>query len=297
MKDEEKDEGCVPSLATMKTGVLGKLHLHFSHDGRTKLHVTAQHPPLRVIRAFEHQDDVALVHLHNVSGGVLGGDQFEIAVKLDANAHAMLTTTGANRIYRHRAGYETAAQTMQIMLAENSIFEYIPDTTIPFAQSRYQQTTHITLRPGARLFWSELLAPGREAADERFAWAQYGNDVTIVANGRPILRERWQIDPAVQPVPSLAYMGDWMHTATFVVCVCGMSAADLHTLETALTTIAHRLSDGRTVWGVSRLVQDGVIVRGLSKVGRTLPSQIEQFHSEARQAIIGKTLVLPRKIY
>ena len=50
----------------MKTGTQGKLHLQFekSEGDGTKLRVKAQTPPLRVIRAFEHQDEAALVHLH-----------------------------------------------------------------------------------------------------------------------------------------------------------------------------------------------------------------------------------------
>lgn len=66
-----------PEQANLKTGVLGQLQLHYSLAGephKTKLRVLAQHPPLRVIRAFEHQKSGALVHMHNVSGGVLGGD-------------------------------------------------------------------------------------------------------------------------------------------------------------------------------------------------------------------------------
>lgn len=280
-----------------KTGVDGALHLHFSHSDRSKLHITKQTPPLRVIRAFAHQDTAALVHLHNVSGGVLGGDQFDIAVSLDANAHAMMTTTGANRIYRHRDGYRTATQTMRIDLAPNSVFEYIPDTTIPFARSRYQQTTRVSLQPGAKLLWSELLSPGREASDERFDWTYFGNDVTIVSQNRPILRERWHIDPSEHPIKSLAYMGAWMHSATFVVCHSGIDNSDLLQLESALTSIAHNLSDDDTIWGVSRLVADGVVVRGLGKIGRILPAQIEQFHSQARQLLLGESLTLPRKIY
>lgn len=85
----------------MKTGIDGRLHLHFLVDGeRTKLRVKAQHPPLRVIRAFEHEAGVALVHFHNVSGGILGGDQFDVRIDVGEAAHALVTTTGANRIYR-----------------------------------------------------------------------------------------------------------------------------------------------------------------------------------------------------
>lgn len=281
----------------MKTGTDGKLHLRFSKAETTKLHVKVQRPPLRVIRAFEHQEDAALVHMHNVSGGVLGGDQFDIQIDLDPGAHGMVTTTGANRIYRHRDGYRTATQTMRVYCAADSVFEYIPDSTIPFAESKYEQKSDIHLAKGAKLFWTELLAPGREAFDERFSWESVANDLRITADGRPILIEKWQLDPADMPIESLAFMGHWAHNATFVVVHCGSSSQQILELETALTELAQEHSDTDTVMGVSRLVRDGVLVRGMSTVGRKLPHLLEKFHDCARQMLLGKPLVRPRKIY
>ena len=216
----------------MKIGASGQLHLHFSHQENTKLHIKKQTPPLRVIRAFAHQDNTALVHLHNVSGGVLGGDQFQIVIDLDEGAHAMVTTTGANRIYRHREGYQTATQTMSLHLAADSIFEFIPDTTIPFARSRYQQTTQIHLKPNAKLIWSEILSPGREAFEECFSWDYFGNQIRVVSDDKLILWEKWGIEPAKHPVSSLAYMGDWTYSATFLVCHAGWEPELLLMLET-----------------------------------------------------------------
>ncbi|MFK7801675.1 MAG: urease accessory protein UreD [Anaerolineae bacterium] len=281
----------------MKTGTDGKLHLRFSKAETPKLHVKVQKPPLRVIRAFEHQGDVALVHMHNVSGGVLGGDQFDIQIDLDPEAHGMVTTTGANRIYRHRDGYRTATQTMRVHCAADSVFEYIPDSTIPFANSKYQQTSDIHLTKGAKLFWTELLAPGREAFDERFSWESMANDLRITAAGRPILIEKWQLNPADVPIESLALMGHWAHNATFVVAHCGASSQQILELEAALTELAQAHSDVDTVLGVSRLVRDGVLVRGMSTVGRKLPHLLEKFHNCARLMLLGKRLIRPRKIY
>ena len=284
---------------TLKTGVSGQIHLCFARNeaAQTKLRIKTQAPPLRVIRAFEHEEGVALVHLHNVSGGILGGDQFDMQFDLDANAHAVITTTGSNRIYRHRDGYKTSNQALRVNLAAGSVLEYIPDSTIPFARSRFAQQTQITMQAGSMLFWNDLLNPGREAFDERFDWSHFGSETHIVADNRPILIERWQLNPAEQPIASLAYMGDWTHSATFTACHCGITSAALHALEAELTRLAQQLSDGDASWGVSRLVADGVVVRGVSRIGRKLPNQLEQFHNCARQLLIGKPLIRPRKIY
>ncbi len=52
--------------------------------GRTVLSASKQEPPLRVVRAFPLDDGAALVHLHNVSGGLLGGDRIELDMRLAA---------------------------------------------------------------------------------------------------------------------------------------------------------------------------------------------------------------------
>src|SRR5437016_4958960 len=91
-----------------KAGMLqnaGKLRLHFTHDQErhsTQLTVREQHPPLQVIRAFPLSSGGVLVHVHNVSGGVLGGDQLVLDVEVGPGWQAQLTSTSATRLYRSR---------------------------------------------------------------------------------------------------------------------------------------------------------------------------------------------------
>ena len=69
--------GVVEAEAPETRRVRGRLRLDFSLDtesGRTLLANSYQEPPLKVVRAFSLPDGSALAHLHNVSGGLLGGD-------------------------------------------------------------------------------------------------------------------------------------------------------------------------------------------------------------------------------
>src|SRR5208282_5562950 len=78
--------------------------------GRTVLAASRQQAPLQVVRAFALEDGGALAHLHNVSGGLLGGDRLELRARVGAGASVQLTTTGATRIYRPRELAADAAQ-------------------------------------------------------------------------------------------------------------------------------------------------------------------------------------------
>src|SRR5260370_7115078 len=90
--------------------VEGRLKLHFSSDRerQTRLRVREQRPPLQVIRAFPLSTGGALVHMHNISGGVLGGDQLTLEVDLEQEAHPPLTSTGPTRLYRVRPHVPTS---------------------------------------------------------------------------------------------------------------------------------------------------------------------------------------------
>src|SRR5580658_5501958 len=92
--------------------------------GRTILAASHQEPPLKVVRAFALEDGAALVHLHNVSGGLLGGDQLELIVNVGPGAAAQLTSTGATRVYRAREQYGDTVQQNTIHVAENALLEY-----------------------------------------------------------------------------------------------------------------------------------------------------------------------------
>src|SRR5882672_8962540 len=144
-----------PVSTVRRPQVFGRLRLSFetTKHGPTFLALNEQQLPLRVVRDFRQLDGGSLVHLHNLSGGVLGGDRLDLEVAVGRNAIVQMTSTGATRIYRSAPGSAMARQTVQIKIAENGLLEYLPDQLIPFAGSRYCQQTEIVLGENAGLFW------------------------------------------------------------------------------------------------------------------------------------------------
>lgn len=265
---------------------------------KTTLEIAAQNPPLRVIRAFHLPDGSALAHLHNISGGVLGGDALVLHVSVEAHARAQLTTPSATRIYRHRPHLPDASQQTRVEVESGALLEYVPDPLIPFAGSRYRQSTHIQLAPDAGLFWWETIAPGREAYGERFGYEQVEMALEISAAGKPIALERYQLRPGQKPLVSLARLGTYLYHTTFYICRVGLPDATWLALEAELTQIATQYTQaGQSQWGVSALTSDGVVVRGLSMTYRSLPTQLIHFWRVARQKIYGDEIIVPRKNY
>lgn len=286
-----------PSIAQVR-GHLG-LRFAYQHDGQqTRLVSSEQSPPLRVVRAFSLQDGAALVHLHNLSGGVLGGDQLTLDVDVEPQASVQLTTTGATRLYRCRPEMSAAVQTTTIQVQQGGLLEYLPDPLIPFAGSRYRQQTTIDLAEDAGLFWWETIAPGRTARGELFAYDQLHVSTKITAQGKPLAIERYTLEPQHQRLASLARLGPYSYFCSMYICRVGLDAANWLKLERTLNTLAYQISvPGSILWGVSSLVAHGLVVRGVSCQGYTITGGLTKFWQEAKQALYEREAIPPRKVY
>jgi len=281
--------------------VHGRLKLIFANDqssGQSILSVAEQQPPLKVVRAFPLADGAALVHLHNVSGGVLGGDLLEMAVEVGPQASVQLTTTSATRLYRHRPLVPDSAQINRIAVREGSLLEYLPDPLIPFAGARYRQQTKIELEADAGLFWWEVVAPGREARGELFEYDRLELALEIRAAGRPIALERNRLEPHIRPMNSVARMGEYRYFASFYICRVGLEAAHWRVMEQELSELADTHTRASEVlWGVSTLPIHGVVVRALSVNGRDIATGLTAFWRAAKLKLYGREAVLPRKVW
>jgi urease accessory protein len=290
----------IQSIFSSTQRVKGNLNLGFTFDEemqKTRLHVYVQQPPLKVIRAFPVSDGGGLVHLHNVSGGVLGGDQLEVSVHVGKKAYVQLTSTSATRIYRCRSHFPAATQTTEMVVEEGGLLEYLPDPLIPFAGSRYIQRSRIQLAANAGLFWWETLAPGRTARHEIFEYDLLHIDLDICAGGKPLVIERLRLDSACH-FSSLAQFGVYRYMSSFYICKVGPETAHWLRLEKELSAIAQRLTrHGEICWGVSTLVAHGLVVRALSRGGQDIASGLHTFWQTARWELYGREGLLPRKLW
>ena len=192
------------------------------------------------------------MHLHNVSGGVLAGDRLALDVEVEAGAAAQITTTGATRLYRHRAGAADSEHHARFSVGDGALLEYLPDAVIPYAGSRHLQRTEIRLGRGATLFWWEVLAPGRLAAGERFAFERLRIQTEIYAGPRPVLREDFLLEPARKDLTATARMHRYSHLASLCAIREGAPPAFWRTLENRWNELAReRTQPEDAVWGAS----------------------------------------------
>lgn len=280
--------------------VRAALRLSFAFDpaaGRSVLAASEQQPPLRMVRAFALEDGGALAHLHNVSGGLLGGDQLALSVHAGAGSNVQITTTGATRIYRSRATATTTLQTTEIVVGENALVEYLPDAIIPYAGARFSQQTAICLENGAGFFGWEILTAGREARGEIFEYDRVGLRSDLTVTGKLVAAERIRLEPRRRKIALLARMGEFRTWATFYICRAGVNASRWLALEAELREIAAMsTSRAEALWGVSALVSDGVVVRCVAQSGRDVVPGLQAMWRAAKWKLYGRAAIVPRKV-
>jgi urease accessory protein len=279
----------------------GLLRLRFERAegrGRTTLASCEQRPPLQVVRSFPTGEGATLAHLHNLSGGVLGGDSLELSVEVGEGASAQLTSTGATRLYRCRPDAPAAVQRQRFMIGRGALLEHLPDELIPFAGARYRQETAIELSEGAGLFYWEVVAPGRAARGELFEYDSLHFRLDLTVGGLPLARERVALDPVLRPLQTPLRLGPYLYFATFYVCRVGVTELRWLEIESELAELARRLSTpGSMLWGVSTLPAHGLVVRALSVKGRDITRGLSDFWRASKWALDGEAAVPPRKVY
>ncbi|MBA2486757.1 MAG: urease accessory protein UreD, partial [Nitrospira sp.] len=165
--------------ALSEVGRVGRLDLHYQRQGRRTILAKSRcsspwhlFPPM-----YLDATGCAFSTLVNPSGGLVAGDHLAIHASLECDAHVVLFTPSANRVYRSLG--EEARQTVNLSVASGAVLEWFPEVTIPFAGSRFIQTIVVTLAKGATALIWDSLASGRIARGERWAFASLKNEILI----------------------------------------------------------------------------------------------------------------------
>jgi urease accessory protein len=145
-----------------------RLALEFERRGaRSVLSRREQYGPLTLQKPL-YPEGNAVCHcvvLHP-PGGIVGGDQLAVSLRVHAGAHALITTPGASKWYRS-ADIE-ATQHIEIDVADGACCEWLPQENIFFNGAHASSEVNLRLSGDALAFGWDINCLGRLAADERF---------------------------------------------------------------------------------------------------------------------------------
>jgi len=258
---------------------------------RTVLHDCYFQVPLQVLRPL-YLDEVGTAYVYLVSpcGGIVGGDTYDMTVVVEAGARVCLTTPSATRLYA--APGAPAQQRLDITLQAGAVLEYLPEQIIPFAQAAFHQHTHVRLGAGACLVWLEIVAPGRLARGEAFAYRDYDASVWVENTpGGVLLRERTRLRPGWQRLDGPGLFEGYDYLGTFYALVEGT------VLPTALVERLHALlADCSGLIGSATLLEHGgIAVRVLGEGHTVVSAALHAVWDVVRRELLGYPAVVWRK--
>ncbi len=165
-----------------------ELALRFAHTPqRTVLHSRRHHGPLLVLKPFYEHDDVCQVYLIHPPGGVAGGDQLQLDVGVDDNAHALLTTPASGKVYHGYGNRSTITQHFNV--STGAALEWLPQENIIFGGADVDLTTHIALHDDARTIAWEITCLGRPAGGDHFQHGRCRQRLQVLRNNELLYRE------------------------------------------------------------------------------------------------------------
>ena len=147
--------------------------------GRSAVTSAFASSPLKLLCPRSRGDSV-WAYTSSFGGGMLGGDQTRLDVRVGQGARCFLSTQAATKVYRNPrrlpCGHVTRAS-----LDSGAALVFAPDPVQPFAGSSYEQVQEWRLAPDSGLVLLDWFSAGRMARGERWQFDHFRsrNDVFI----------------------------------------------------------------------------------------------------------------------
>ena len=204
---------------------------------------------------FPRVHDTALqAVLVNTSGGVTGGDRFDVAAHAGADTRLVLTTQACERAYRAMPG-QTGEIRTRLRVAEGARIDWLPQETILFDGASVRRRLTVDLAKTGRLLLVEPLIFGRAAMGERLERVGFRDRIEIRRGGRLYFLDTMVMDGAMQDHLDQRFVAGGAGAMALVVLICPEAEAHLDPLREMLPDSA----------GASLVRPDLLVVRCLAE--------------------------------
>lgn len=131
----------------------------------------------------------------NTSGGLTGGDRFDVEAHAGANSHLVLTTQAAERAYRSQSG--AARVRTRLSVAEGAKLHWLPQELIVFDGGHLDRRLDIDVAEGAEAVLVEPVMFGRAAMGETDICGTFRDRITLTREGRPLFLDRIDLSGSI----------------------------------------------------------------------------------------------------
>ena len=199
--------GSLPAIVSTssikpRAGLQGHLCLTCALDSRGVSHLRRQsfRAPMHISKPHLEAGTL-VVNVVNPTAGLLDGDEIKCDIAVEEGARLLLTAPSASRAHRMRSG--RAVLTQEFRVASGGFLDVWPELFIPQAGTRYHQRTTARVESGGTLLLAEMLAPGRVASGEAFAYEWLRWETDLFTGSEQIARERYTLQPGTPSVEAM----------------------------------------------------------------------------------------------
>lgn len=280
-------------VQTGSVGRVGRLALSYvRQETRTVFARTNCRSPWHLFPPIYLDDSgAAYTLLLNPSGGLVGGDHLSIDMHLGPEAHVLISTPSANRVYRSLAA--TSVQDVDIHLDSGAILEWFPEHTIPFAGSRFRQSIHVQLAEGATVILWDAIASGRIARGERWGFTSLDNEIRITTSSGLSVKEQYALKPADR-LSGLGLAEEWDYVGSLFLIGDRVETGAWTFLESTVAEILET-NQGQVLGAVSRPSAPGLVVKLVARSAPALTSILDSLWGAVRRALWNLPPVVLRK--
>src|SRR6202142_1233419 len=131
----------------------------------------------------------------NTGGGMAGGDNFSINIKLAPGASLIAGTAAAEKVYRSTGA--DAVMDVTLDIADDARLAWLPQETILFDRARLKRRIDVELAEGAALLLAEAVVFGRAAMGETMNQGYFADRWRLRRSGRLMFAENALLDGAI----------------------------------------------------------------------------------------------------
>ena len=276
-------------MAPAQLGWRAALELQFAADGgATRLARRAHRGPFVVQRPFFPEGrDVCHVYLLHPPGGLVGGDELQLDLRVGPAAHTLVTTPAAGKAYRTTG--PVSRQSHALAVEAGGTLEWLPQETIVYDGASVELETRVDLAPDARFFGAETLCFGLPARRAPFARGSCRQSSICGVTARRSLIERGRFEGGAPGQTAPWGLGG----ATVLTLIVAAPAPEAAMVD-ELRALAAETPDGDRA--AVTVLGDGtaLVVRHLGGGAERARAFAQTIWQSVRPALVGRAATSPR---
>lgn len=243
--------------------------------------------PLCIQKPFQAEDGSCHIYVLHPPGGLAGGDDVELRVRVGPDATALVTMPASTKFYRTSGSASRLVNRLSV--AAGGALEWLPPETILFGGANALLSTEIRLDRTAAFIGWESLVLGRPSSGDHFAVGAFEQRLELFVDDRPVLLERFAALAGADTLAAEWGLDDQANCASLLAY-----PAD----ETALTAVREALAaadagDDGCRAGAS-LVDEVLVFRGLARKTAVLRRRLETAWRALTPLLLGRQALAPR---